>query len=116
MDGVQQGQAVLESIGHRDRDGAIERDHGRRVDVREHAVEGCYLRPIGLARRPGLGMQRRDRRLDGIGSQRATTQGLLDQRRPLRDLRAIPARAVLLCEQHEGALGISTGGTAGIVE
>jgi len=47
----------------------------------------------------------RDRRLEGVGAELPRRQGPLHQRPTLRDLPLIPARAVLVLQQHELARG-----------
>ncbi len=66
----------------RDRDGPVQRHDGRRLHMLERLVEKIDLRPVGILRPGGAGMQRRDRRLDQIGAGPAMAHRLVDQRQP----------------------------------
>ena len=46
-------------------------------------------------------MQRRDRRLDDIRAAALQREGTVERLTPAGDLGGVPARAVLVCEQHE---------------
>ena len=51
-------------------------------------------------------MQRRDRRLNLIGAGTPVAHRLVDQRQPLGDHPVIPEPAILVLQQHDGAIGI----------
>ena len=50
------------------------------------------------------------------GPMRRRAERLLDQRRALGDLRVVPARAVLVGQEHEVAVVVDTGVPAGVVQ
>ena len=60
----------------------------------------------GLRRVLGLGMQCRDCRLQLIGPDPAGAQRLFDERQAFVDLAAIPQRAVLVLQSHQGAFPV----------
>ena len=91
--------------GHRDGDGVVEHDDRRGLHGEEARVERDDLRPVGVVGARGARVQRRDRRLQREGVGGAAAQRLLDEREALADLRLVPARAILLLEQHEIAVG-----------
>ena len=83
-----------------DRDRAGELDHGRAGEARELAVERGDLRPVARL----VGVQRGDRRLDDVGPAAAQRERAVEHRAALRDLLGVPARRVLVGEQHELAV------------
>ena len=103
---VLEGEAVddveprLRALLLGDRDGPVQLDDRRAGEAGELAVEGGDLGPVaGL-----VGVQRRDRRLHDVGAPAAQGQGAVERRPPAGDLRGVPARAVLVGEQHQVAL------------
>ena len=57
-----------------------------------------------------------DRRLERVGSEAARRDRTLDQADALRDVRAIPAAAILLLQQHHVARGGDTRLAPGVVQ
>ena len=47
---VDQRKTGLRAFGHRDGDGAVERDHWGWIDLNQFAVQRCDLRPVGGCR------------------------------------------------------------------
>ena len=111
-------ETALERTRHRDRHRAVERDHRRGMHARQDPVERGDLNPVGVGGRARLGVHRRDRRLEHVraGRPAALAQGGLDQGRAFLDLRAVPARAVLLGEQHDVARSVQPGLAPRVVE
>ena len=62
---------------------------------KEILIEQRDLPPVGRFRALGLGMQRRDSRLDLIGSATPQEQRPIQQRHPLHDLLTVPQSPVL---------------------
>ena len=54
-------------------------------------------------------MQGGDRGLDLVGAGTAVAHGLVDQRQALGDQLAVPEPAILVLEQHDGAVGVEPG-------
>ena len=64
-------------------------------------VELRDLLPVGVLGARRLGVHGRDRSLERIGPRRRGAQRFLDERAPFVELRAIPARSILMREQHQ---------------
>ena len=82
-----------------DRDGPVQLDDRRVGEAGELAVEGGDLGPVARL----VGVQRRDRRLHDVRAAAAQSEGPVEHRPPVGDLRRVPERAVLVGEQHQVA-------------
>src|SRR5439155_294984 len=81
----------------------VELEHRRWSDLREHRVERGDLPPGGVLSAPGARVHGGDRRLQRVRSERSVAQNPFQQGRPFFDLRAVPARPVLLLERDDVA-------------
>jgi hypothetical protein len=99
-DGEGGGRAL--DLGHRDR--AVERDHRARRDGQQLVVQRQDLIPVGGGRDGRVAVHGADRGLDLVRARLAAAQALPDQGLTLGDQRVVPARPVLLAEQHQGAV------------
>ena len=97
FDPVDQLEAALGALCHRDGDCAVELDHRRGRDLPEPRVQLGDLRPVGLV----LEMERRDRRLQLVRARPPQPQRAVEHAPPLVDARLVPERAVLVFEQDE---------------
>src|SRR5699024_9314581 len=70
--------------------------------------------PVGVLEAGRLGVQRRDRRLDGETPGVLAAGGLLHQGQAFGDQVRIPSAAVLVLERDRDAVGILAGGGAGL--
>src|SRR3954452_20875079 len=82
LDRIDELEALLEAVGERHRDGAVQLDDGRASEVEEPRVEEGDLRPVDRLSR----VQRRDRRLQLIGPGDAQRERPLQCRTTLLDL------------------------------
>ena len=115
--GVDQQQPRRRPLGHRDRDGAVERDDRRRQHAPELVVEQRDLAPVGRLGARGLCVHGGDRRLQRVGAGRAAQgQRALDERQRLADHGAVPAFAILVLEQHELAVAARAGGAPRVLQ
>src|SRR6266540_682204 len=115
------------AVAMRDGDRAVQLDYRRRIRTRQHVVEADDLRPIRRDRTGSLGVQRRNRALnrvrpDGPFGSASIAQARPQGKRPfhepysLRDLIAVPQRAILIVEQDQVAGRGGAGGAAGFVQ
>src|SRR2546423_163304 len=114
-DRVDQLQTGGGTIAHRDGDGAVQLDDRRGLGAQEQIIKSSDLAPIGGARGWGICVNRRDRRLQGVGAETLRRERLPYQRKALGNLFAVPKRAVLILEQDDLALGGGSGGAAGFL-
>src|SRR3954462_7205868 len=95
-------EAARRALGHGDRDRAVERDDRRVVERGEAVIPRGDAVParVGGGRRAGvLGG---DRGLEGVrAGLRSGGERAIEQREALGDLRAVPAGAILIGEEHE---------------
>ena len=89
-------------LGHRD--GPVQGHDRPRGERRELVIEREDLSPIGVLGTAGIAVDRVDRCLDLVGAGLGAPQAFAHQRLPLGDQLAIPAAAVLICEEHKVAL------------
>jgi len=90
----------------RHRDGTIEGHHRRRLEPLQRAIQKLDLGPVGVLGPRRAGMQRGDGGLELIRTRPTVPHRLVEQRQPLGDHRPVPAAAILVVEQHDGAVGI----------
>ena len=89
-----------------DRNGSVE-DSGRVIVLRivaegdQVVVPREDLWPVGLRRRPGVGVKRGDRGLDLVATRALLGERALQDRDTVGDLGGVPERAVLLVERDE---------------
>ena len=96
FDPVDHRQAALDVTGERDRDGTVEPDDRRRVELLERGVH------VGdHARLGSLGVAGGDRRLELVRAGAAKRRGALEDTEPFVDRRGVPERPVLVAEEHE---------------
>ena len=79
---VEQAQAGIRAIGHRDRHRPVERHDGGGPDALEFVVQGSDLRPVRVLWPRRAVMAGRDRRLEAV---RACGGGRVDERQPFVD-------------------------------
>ena len=89
-------------LGHRDR--PVERDHRARRDGQQLVVQRQDLGPVGGGRDGRVAVHGVDRGLDLVRARLAAAQALPDEGLALGDQRAVPARPVLVGEQHQRAV------------
>ena len=89
-DGIDERKTRGGTIAHRDRDGAVQFDHRRRIDAEQHVVEPGDLAPVGGIGSRRIGMHRGNRRLQRVRTEAARRERSRDQRRAFRDLIAVP--------------------------
>src|SRR5256885_982070 len=68
-DGFDELKAREGPVTHRNRDGTIKLDYGRRLQPKEEIVEGYNLCPVGRCRIERLRMDRRDCGLESVGAE-----------------------------------------------
>src|SRR3989442_8608263 len=107
----QQSEAGLRSLHHRNRDGAVERDHWIGGCALEQLVEGEDLWPVGVSRARRFGVERGDRRLQLIRPELCSRQRVGDEREAVLYVRRVPEAPVLLGERDEAAVGAAARGT-----
>ena len=108
---LHQFQPGRRAEGHAHRHGAIERNHGRRRDLRQRVVERGDARPVGVGGSRGARMAGGDGGLQGIDVERAG-QGLrvFQRRQAAPDQQAVPAAAILFQQQHRVARRVDARG------
>ena len=94
--------AHVRVAGLRNRDRAVERDDGRAGQSRQRSVERRDLRPVARL----IGVQRRDRRLDGVWAVTEETQRPVEREAAGVDLVRVPPRRVLVGQQDELAVAV----------
>jgi hypothetical protein len=99
-EGQRGGWAV--QFGHCHR--PVERHHRARRDDQQLVVEAQDLVPVGRGRDGRVTVDGADRGLDLVGAGLTAAQALPDQGLALGDQRAVPARPVLVGEQHQPAV------------
>jgi len=104
------------ALGHRDRDGVVQRHHRIVVDPQEQFVERGDLRPVGHLGTDGLVVDRGDRRLKLVGADAAPRQRRGDERDALGDLGLVPAPPVLLGQRDQLPGRARAGGPPGVGE
>ena len=106
VDAVERGQSGRRTLGQTDRHCAVQLDDRRRRHGGQRGVEADDPRPVG--RLPGCrpSVAGGDGRLQSIGPGGVERTGALEAGQAARDARAVPARAVLLGEQDELAVGV----------
>ena len=112
VDPVDQHEARLGPVRHRDGHGAVQLDHGRRRQLAEPLVERRNLRPVGLR----LQVERRDRGLELVRPGTAQRQRPVEHGATLLDPLGVPQRAILVVEQHELARGVEPRSPARVVQ
>ena len=100
-DRIDDRQPRRRTVAHRDRRGAIQLDDRRRIGAQQHVVQADDLRPVRVGGRSRFGMHGGNRRLQRVRTEPAAGQRPLDERAALGNLLAVPARAVLIVEQHQ---------------
>ena len=91
---------------HRHGDRAVQLDHRRRRQLRRARRTARRCAASRSPRRARPRMAGGDRRLQRVGPERAAELlGALERRQPAADQQAIPARAVLIQQQHRLAVG-----------
>jgi hypothetical protein len=108
---VDQGKPCFASVGLGYGDRAVQLHDGRACQPDELPVQGGDLRPVARL----LRVQRRDRRLDDVLPAAPQREGALERLPSASDLRGVPARAILVCEQHQLAT-VEPGLAARVVE
>ena len=99
-EGVDEREAGGGSRGHRDGDGAVQLDDGRRRAPGQDAVQLRDARPVRLLGRPRARVTGRDRALERVRAVGAPERlGPRQRRQPAPDEQRIPARAVLVEQQ-----------------
>ena len=89
-----------------DRHGPVEAHHRRRLQPLQQGIELVDLGPVGLLEPHRMGMDAGNGGLDLIGAGAPVAERLLHQRMAFGDQLAIPEAAILIFEQHDGALRI----------
>ena len=98
---VDQHQPRFRAVAHRHRNRAVQFDDRRGLEPQQHVVQADDLRPVGRLRARRLCVHRGDRSLQCVRPDASRAERALDPRNALANLRAVPARAVLVGEQHE---------------
>lgn len=101
LEKLQHVESDLRPVNHRDRDRAIEGNHGRSIEPVELRIEAGHLGRLRVIRALGLGVYRRDRRLDLVSTGTAQPQRPLEQPLPLVDQASIPQLSILVVEQDD---------------
>src|SRR5579872_4604986 len=86
-----------------DGDGAIQLDDGRALVAKKLLVEDGDLPPVRLCGLRCFGVHRRNRTLDLVRPWTPHAERLFDEPKALFDVRAFPAGAILVLEQHQFA-------------
>ena len=113
---VRERESRVGSVGHRDRDGSIERHDGRGSPFGERPVERGDLWPVGVLGTRRAGVQGRDRRLHLVRAGRAELHRAVERVQTLIDEIAIPAGAILVLQQDERARRIHPGAVPGVLQ
>ena len=101
---VDRRQPLRRAVGHRDRGGAIEPHHRRRIGANEHVVERDDLLPVGLVRRsPRSACTAAMAACNVYAPKRrdCSARSISDSASAI--CIAIPARPILIFEQHQFA-------------
>ena len=113
-EGVEDDQARGGTLGHGDGDSPVGLHDRRRLVADELTVEHGDLTPVGLLGGRRSRVAGGDGRLELIGTGPSAPERPLDEHRTLGDLAVVPAAAVLIGQQHELALVVEAGRTAGV--
>ena len=113
---LEQLQAHGGAGGEADGDGAVELDHGRRVQLHQRPVELGDLRPVGRLGVRGLDLQGGDRRLQLVLARPPQAHRALQLREPVGDPVPIPERSVLGVERDPPPARVHARGTACVVQ
>jgi len=97
-----------------DGDGAVEGHDRGGGDGEQLVVEGGDLRPVCLRGCRGVGVHGVDGGLELVGAGLVAAQAPADDRLALLDQGPVPSSAVLLAEQHQGAVGPCARRAAGL--
>jgi len=97
---IDDGEPRLGAIRFRDGDRPAQLDHRRVGQADELAVAGGDLGPVARL----VSVQGRDRRLHDVRTPSPESQGPVQHRPPVGDLRGVPERAVLVGEQDQVAV------------
>ena len=111
---VHEPQPGLRSVGHPDRDRAIELDDRRRDHPRELLVERGDLHPVGRGRVARGRMTRGDRGLHLIRAGLTAAERGIEEIETVGDRARVPLGPVLFLERDEVARGVEAGAAAGI--
>src|SRR5262245_16684948 len=101
VDVLEQRKALDWAYREGDGNGPIQLDDGRALVVQELFVQDGNLPPIRVRGRRCLGMNRRNRTLNLIGTWPPHPKGTLDVPNALVDLRAVPLVPILILEKHQ---------------
>jgi len=102
---VHQSQRSSGALHLADGDGAVEGHDRRGGDRKQLVVEGDDLRPVGLLDCRGVRVHGVDGGLELIRTGLVAAKAPADDRLTFLDQGPIPSSAVLLAEQHQGAVG-----------
>ena len=98
---IEQVQPRRRALGHGHRGRPVRGHHRRRLVAEQFAVQHGDLRPVGVRGGAGTGMAPGDRGLQLVGPGPAVAQRLGQQGLALVDLGLVPARAILIRQQHQ---------------
>ena len=98
-------ETIVRAMHHCGRHGMTEPDHRTGCESLEQLIEAEDLLPVGPLGGAGLVMDRDDRGLQLIGTERRPRQRAGDQLDPFGDELLIPSAAVLLGERHQCTAG-----------
>ena len=95
------GNSAFRALVLGDRDGAVERDHGRRMNLHQCIVQCDDHLPIGILYPESGGMRGSDCRFDVILDDQLAGRGKLQQSEPFKHELSIPQRPILVKEHNQ---------------
>ena len=113
VDPLDKLEAELRPVSHCDGHGTVQLDDRRRLEARELVVERSDLEPVRLAL---LDVERGDRGLQLVAPRLPVGERALEHAGTFGDPLEAPARAVLILEQHDRAVGCGACVAPGVVQ
>jgi hypothetical protein len=99
LERCEQRESTLGTVGHRDRDRAVELDHRRGRGLGEPVVQRGDLRPVGVLGPGRSRVERGDRALQLVRTRSSGEEGPVQGGETLVDHRVVPAGTILVLEQ-----------------
>jgi hypothetical protein len=109
---INETKTLLRTFAHGDGNCAVEFHDRRWVNTNQPVVEQRDLAPVRGRRRGSLGVNCRNGRLQGVGTETARCKGTFGERDALGDLIFVPQRAILLVQQDQLSFRRASGGAA----